>query len=231
MKKLLLALIVVGFVVVSASFAHADYATITLDGYTGDWAGIDEVGISSIDRVNDNYDLTKAYLANNGADLFLRLDVAGWISPNGNDSYQLWIDADNSAATGFRGGSGAWTMGADYRLYFNTGYSGLEAHTGAQNNDGWIWPGVPRASQHNIGTLEMATALSNMALGVGSTIKVVANVNTDGGWYTDYIGNPDNGGISYTIEGAPQQPPVPEPSSLLLLGSGIFGLAAFVRKK
>ena len=75
-------------------------------------------------------------------------------------------------------------------------------------------------------------ALTNYAYGLGSGSHHHRNSGGDGATFqtfNDSGSNEEDGGTPQDFNSVPV--PVPEPSTLLLLGSGLIGLGAYVRRK
>lgn len=252
MKKGLIVLFVAVVLMAVTSIAQAGYVTnITLDGQntSNEWDSItpviDNTDTTSVGGdITGNTNWTKGYQANNLMQLFLRGDVLGTINTTQGAGYAYiaYIDADNNKTTGYT--NGWWDVGAEYKAYIDpwnrNGVNGgglLLGYIGSGSNDTWAWLGHPTATAKRISDgengsiVEMALNLSDLGITTGSTIGLLYRATLSVSPYGDDAIREFNQQVSYTIADAPSQPPVPEPSSLLLLGSGIVGLAAFVRKK
>lgn len=97
--------------------------------------------------------------------------------------------------------------------------------TGPGQNPGWVSPGngltsVPVASASSDGEdINLALGDPNMS---SATFRLYPGVNSVTG---TYLGTITNGDFDFIFE------PAPEPSSLILLGMGLLGVAGAVRRK
>lgn len=222
MKKVLvylcMATMLLGYAA-SADAATGNYANITVDGATADWGSIAPMGTDiSGEGIAANVDLRAAYIANNFTTLFTREDVEGTIG--GGGTYITYFDT--GATGGYNPGWG-WALVPKYRLYQDSWSTGLQVHMGAAADDTWGWGGSlyglgPTSEAHSGKVQEWGTSLANLGLNMGDTFKVC--------WRT----SPGDDSIP-TYSTAMEYQVIPEPTSMLLLGSGLLGLIGFARKK
>lgn len=99
MKRKLLYLFVAITLIVSlfGVALPAAAATITLDGQTGDWAGIPPV-VEEPGDITTGPDIAAAYLTHDATNLYLRMDIAQMV---GGTALHVGIDADRNIATGY----------------------------------------------------------------------------------------------------------------------------------
>ena len=99
---------------------------ITIDGDLTDWTGprMNILASGLGDATDDNYDIARIWATNDAHDLYLRMDVDGV----GAQNYQAWhvyLDTDQDMETGFRGGDGFWSIGAEFMVESGTLYEYL----------------------------------------------------------------------------------------------------------
>ena len=99
------------------------------------------------------------------------------------------------------------------------GYANVTAYYDPSN--GFLWP-IINGSKVSIGDQIL---MFDLIGSIGDTIK------TPGVNWAGYLGGSGSATIPYTVELDVTYSPVPEPSSIVLLGSGIVGLAGMARHK
>jgi hypothetical protein len=99
------------------------------------------------------------------------------------------------------------------------GFANVTAYYDPAN--GYIWP-IVNGSNVSTGDLNL---MFDLIGSIGDTIE------TPGVNWAGYLGGSGSATVPYTVELDVTYSPVPEPSSIVLLGSGILGLAGLARRK
>jgi hypothetical protein len=101
MKKL--CVLVILLVAVNFLCIHAEATPIIVDGSMFDWAGVDPIVVDPQgDALGPDEDILRCYVANDGANLYFRIDVSGSIIPNTDTYpvYMVFLDVDQDSLTG-----------------------------------------------------------------------------------------------------------------------------------
>ncbi|GEM_PF-4861991 len=140
---------------------------------------------------------------------------AGWIVGAQGESVSstdIWYYDFIADATG--------TFTFDWDVTTTPSYFGLAIYTS-------IYP-LPQIG-FDLNTSGQATG--TVIQGQGYAFEVEIQPNVSGNIYPSLSGEEETGVFSFTLPGAPEETSVPEPSSLVLLGSGVLSLAGAVRRK
>lgn len=110
--------------------------TITIDGSLAEWTGISSFGSDPVDATGtgDKIDWLEGWVAHDDTHFYLAYESANAVSVSWG--YGIYIDTDNSAATGFRDFDGSYPIGADYVVEANE----LLRYTGSGTD--WSWASV-----------------------------------------------------------------------------------------
>jgi len=113
------------------------WGTITVDGYTSDWSGLNLLGLDANDIADytGQIDLRSIAMADDYANLYLTLINDGPIGASLSWGYRIFLDTDQSAVTGYRGSLG---IGANYMIEGNFIY----AYAGTGADFLWALPGT-----------------------------------------------------------------------------------------
>jgi len=98
-------------------------ATITVDGALTEWSALRPFPLKVDDTTGatNPIDFEQVSVANNTTNIYFGIKNANAITFNWG--YYIYIDSDNSSATGYKGGAGTFPLGADYMIEGNTLYS------------------------------------------------------------------------------------------------------------
>lgn len=208
MQKILL-LVTAAIVLV---FAPVSAQAITIGGDFSDWTGIGSVVTDSNDTGGDLVDYLDIRMTEDATNLYLYYQTVGNIDFGANAwRYNMLFDTDQLTSTGCNSTFNPnLVVGADYLLQGGT----LFVKAGGPTDHGWNWTNLGMQSFNVVGKqAEFSFAKST----IGSPAIL------------DLQGFGDNATTAdYTAKGTY---PIPEPTSLLLLGSGVVGLIGFARKK
>ena len=118
---------------------------IVVNGDLSDWTSLHSFGVdpqSIVVDATNQIDLTQIWLAHDTANFFVAYQNYGSVTSNSVGwGYTLYLDVDSSRASGFRGSSDNFPIGADYMLQGNTIYQ----YTGSNGTD-WSWSFVGTAT-------------------------------------------------------------------------------------
>ena len=215
-RLFLLAMVIatpLSFLGVSSHAGH--FASITIDGATGDWAGVPVVHSDPNDSASGTVDWKDIYIANDDDYLYVRVTL--W-TPADASSFvaNYYLDGDNVDSTGYHVFGGP-NFGSSLLMQSGAGYQ----QAGGGFNEGGLagpatsfgplfaGPGLDFEYRIDRDVVGVAGAFAGQSLITSNTVQV--QLQTDGGDLA-----PDaNSGIEYTFAA------VPEPSSILmgLLGS------------
>lgn len=209
MKKGLIVLFVMAALIVSSSIAQADYKTVNVHDTSFDgWVSGDAIVNDAHGDAGTGIDWYDVFAANDNTNLYLSYTTASSIVTGEFWKYSAYLSTNLTPGTGY-----GW-MGAEYMLQGTSVFQ----YTGTGEN--WSW-GAPVAVPNYVSGNQVESEISRALLGSPAAF--------DAKLLGDDVGQDWAICTTYSMSGAPA--PVPEPSSLLLLGSGIVGLAAFIRKK
>lgn len=186
--------------------------TITVDGSRADWSSVTPYTADGQDA-SGGVDFDTIWIANDDTTLYFRLTVFSGSPSFTTDGwrYNLFIDADQDRNTGFIGGSGQYSVGADYLI------QGIYVFqfTGAnQTTWGWTLLGTLSWDVQSGTDIELSMPMSTVGFVLGNQFNWIAWSDSNP---EDFVPNAANQGIggdfhSYQI--------VPEPGSVALLSLG-----------
>jgi len=107
--------------------------TITVDGSLAEWAGISSFGSDPVDATGagDQIDWLEGWVAHDAANFYFAYENNNPVTVSWG--YGIYIDTDNSTATGFQNFDGSYPIGADYVIEANE----LLQYTGTGTD--WSW--------------------------------------------------------------------------------------------
>ena len=194
--------------------------TITVDASRTDWAGLTSYTVDPADAVSGDVDFERLTLAHDSDDIFIRYTT--YTGPGFGSAwrYDIFIDTDQDRTTGYIGGGGQFSIGAEILLQ---GVSVFSFAGGTQTTFSWNFAGSGSYNEQP-NDFEIAVTQSSIP-GLGTQFDWVAFgdnfPNTD-----DYLPDGGNGGgagqfHSYVI---------PEPGAFALLACGVV-LAGAARRR
>lgn len=216
MNKTLVCLILAAAVMAPLGYAELisnpiNGGTITVDTNRLDWSGLSSYTQDADDAPTGEVDWRTFTMAHDGTSLYIRYTT--WDGPGYNESwrYDIFIDRDQDRNTGFYGGGGELSIGAELLLQGVTLYT----WTGTNQTD-WSWGSIGTVSYNQLtNDYEMSFAQSWLSM-TGTVFNWVAMA--DNATTRDYV--PDSGGGGGS--GGYHSYAIPEPASGVLLSIGVL---------
>jgi|SRR5208283_1351125 len=215
-KKMQKLLSGIGFVCAcGASSLAGTYANISIDGSFSDWTGVPLAYTAPVGS-SDAIQFENVYLANDANNLYIRFTLYSPRPDAFANSYDnIFIDADNNAATGYPVGG----IGSEMLIQWGAGYQEKNGgfNEGGINNLGWAIAGSPDSMDFELAISRNATYASDgTPVFANNTIAIL--LEGDDTSYNNVEFVPPSGGLVYTFA------PVPEPatSMLTLVGFGLM---------
>lgn len=194
------------------SIAPSAAQAIVIDGNFTDWSGISVLATDAAfpttgePGASDTVDWTEAKADHDGTNFYFNYTTLNNVDFSTNAwRYVILLDTDCKVSTGYDW-TGAGIIGVEYMIQGAT----LFQHAGG----GWNWTNL---GMQTYGVADKKAEIAVPRTSLGSTMSY------------DVVFYGDNAGtVDWTTK---SNYSVPEPSSFLLLGSGLFGLAAFAMKR
>jgi len=173
--------------------------TIIVDGYLGDWAGVDPIVTDATGDAPSNEDITVCYVTNDGSNLYFMVQVSGsigYVEGEVKPPYIVGLDVDQALGTGGVFGD----IGVDY-LVVGPYYMGPEAPLGMEYVSiiaKWVdgdpeFVGLSKASFSG-GVLEFSCPLSVIGYPGAMDMLFEAEIVAETDWA------PDTGHVTYVVD-------------------------------
>ncbi len=194
----------------------------TIDGSdltNSDWSGV--TGFQIDPDEGSTVDWHQVSIANDTANFYLRYEMNA--SPGLDFNLRIFFDTDLSRGSGYIGGGGQFSIGAEYMIEG----SSLYAFTGGEQTT-WSWNFAGSLGADGSYPQDYTLGLTIASLGANTFNFLLFSEGTVSGnayrdYYVDSAENGDSGGyLQYTT--------VPEPGAAGLIGLGLCG-SMFFRKR
>jgi len=181
-----------------------ELSAMTLDGSLADWAGLNSFGVDprDITGVNNDIDWKKAWMGHDATHLYFAYNE--YDGPELVWGNQIYLDTDTDGATGFKGFSEQFTLGADYVI---EGRDVFKYNSASQNTWAWTYVGSVDAATNGI-NVEMKLPRAMLGDPQHVLLFFLGASTATGGDATDYFpdGVSDTGAVmkdrrfSYTLD-------------------------------
>jgi hypothetical protein len=195
--------------------------TIVVDTSRSDWAGLTAYTADPVDAASGDVDFDTHFMAHDNTYLFIRYTTHGGPGFASAWRYSIYLDIDQDRSTGYIGGGGQFSIGADVLIQGASMYSFAGAN---QTTFSWNFVGSGSFNEQS-NDYELSFALSSIP-GLGIQFDWIALgdnfPNTD-----DYVPDGGNGGPAGTFHTYV----IPEPGTALLFAVGLGVLSLFRRAR